>query len=51
MVDPLHPSWEIVRQAVGDAFEALFGENPQDISDLLLVLDQTAADLVKYSQE
>jgi multiple sugar transport system substrate-binding protein len=51
MVDPIHPSWEIIRQAVGDAFEALIGQNPQDISGLLLVLDQTAADMVKYSQE
>jgi ABC-type glycerol-3-phosphate transport system substrate-binding protein len=50
-IEPLHPSWEIVRQAVGDAFESLFGQNPEDIKDLLLTLDQTAADLVRYSQD
>ena len=49
--DPLHPSWEIVRQAVGDAFEDLFGKNSGEISKLLEMLDQTAAELVEYSQE
>ena len=49
--DPLHPSWEIVRQAVGDAFEDLFEKNPGEISKLLEMLDQTAAELVEYSQE
>ncbi len=49
--DPLHPSWEIVRQAVGDAFENLFVKNPGEISKLLEMLDQTAAELVEYSQE
>ena len=49
--DPLHPSWEIVRQAVGDAFEDLFEKNTGEISKLLEMLDQTAAELVEYSQE
>ena len=49
--DPLDPSWEIVRQAVGDAFEDLFGKNLGEISKLLEMLDQTAAELVEYSQE
>lgn len=49
--DPLHPSWEIVRQAVGDAFEDLFEKNPGEITKLLRMLDQTAAELLEYSQE
>ncbi len=49
--DPLHSSWDIVRQAVGDAFKDLFDKKPYEVSSLLRVLDQTAAELVVYTQE
>jgi len=49
--NPLHPSWEIVRQAVGDAFEVLFEIDPVEITALLKMLDKTAAELTDYSRD
>jgi hypothetical protein len=49
--NPLHPSWEIVYQAVGDAFDDLFEMEPVDITALLKMLDKTAAELTDYSRD
>jgi multiple sugar transport system substrate-binding protein/sn-glycerol 3-phosphate transport system substrate-binding protein len=48
--NPLHISWEIVRQAVGDAFEDLFEKEPGEVTALLKMLDKTAAELSDYSR-
>jgi ABC-type glycerol-3-phosphate transport system substrate-binding protein len=49
--NPLHPSWEIVQQALGDAFEEILLSGSQDLLDLLRQLDQTAAELVLYTRD
>ena len=49
--NPLHPSWEIVRQAVGDAFEVLFEIEPVEITALLKMLDKTAVELTDFSRD
>jgi multiple sugar transport system substrate-binding protein/sn-glycerol 3-phosphate transport system substrate-binding protein len=42
---PIDPSWEVVQQAVGDAFEELLLENYPGPIELLAVLDLTAEEL------
>jgi ABC-type glycerol-3-phosphate transport system substrate-binding protein len=48
--DPLHPSWIMVKQVVGDAFEELYWNNLSEAITLLRTLDQTASELVDYDQ-
>ena len=47
----LDPSWEFVQQAVGDAFEAILLNNPQEMTTLLNQLNQMADELVLYSED
>ncbi len=42
---PIDPSWEVVQQAVGDAFESLLAEDPPGLFDLMATLDLTAEEL------
>jgi ABC-type glycerol-3-phosphate transport system substrate-binding protein len=44
-VQPLDPSWEIIQQAVGDAFEELLLQNYPGTITLLAKLDLTAEEL------
>ena len=42
---PLDPSWEVVQQAVGDAFEHLLMEDSPGVIELMAELDLTAEEL------
>lgn len=50
-VNQLHQSWEVTRQALGDAFEAILISSPDDMTKLLNQLNQMAAELVSYSED
>jgi hypothetical protein len=49
--DPLHSSWEIVQQVIGDAFEEILLSSSQELIPILKHLDQTVAELVQYSKK
>ncbi len=46
---PLHPSWEIVKLAVEDAFEEILADPDIDLKDQLDALDLIAAELLEWS--
>ena len=47
----LHQSWEVIQQAVGDAFEAILLNSPEEMTTLLNQLNQVAAELVSYTED
>jgi multiple sugar transport system substrate-binding protein len=48
---PLHPSWQIVKLAVEDAFEEILASPDIDLEDQLDALDRIAAELLEWAQE
>jgi ABC-type glycerol-3-phosphate transport system substrate-binding protein len=48
---PLHPSWQTVKLAVEDAFEAILANPEVSPEDQLDELDRLAAELLEWSQE
>jgi hypothetical protein len=47
----LEPSWDVVQQALGDAFEEILLNPTQNPVVSLIDLDQTARDLIELSDE
>jgi len=47
----LHQSWEVIQQAVGDAFEAILLNPPEEMTALLKQLNQMATELLSYIEE
>jgi ABC-type glycerol-3-phosphate transport system substrate-binding protein len=48
---PLHPSWQVVKLAVEDAFEELLANPELELKTQLEALDQVAAELLEWSQD
>ena len=48
---PLHPSWQVVKLAVADAYEELLANPELELLAQLEALDQIAAELLEWSQE
>jgi multiple sugar transport system substrate-binding protein/sn-glycerol 3-phosphate transport system substrate-binding protein len=48
---PLHPSWQIVKLAVEDAFEELLANPEVDLEAQLETLDQVVDELLEWSEE
>jgi multiple sugar transport system substrate-binding protein len=48
---PLHPSWQIVKLAVEDAFEEILANPDIDLDDQLDVLDKVAEELLDWGRE
>jgi ABC-type glycerol-3-phosphate transport system substrate-binding protein len=46
---PVSPSWEIVQQAMGDAFEVVLQGQAEEIDSILLALGRTARELTEIS--